>query len=263
MTAPDATRLLRAYEQYDSAPSFSADRLFQAVAAATIAVFCALGLYFTTIRPIRENIEQRAQRMQAQFILAEKKAPPPKPKPAPKAAEKPVDLSESPALRQKEEAVAPEPKTEEKPQPRRVYGLRRVYAKGIGSGGALSEAVIGKLGNTLNKDVDTLTAKKEELKGPLASVTTITKQPVIKVRIKPEYTREMIDNRVEGVIRAKILVDIDGRVKDVQLQNDLGYGSAERARESFYKLVFEPAMRDNVAVAVWITVSFRFVLQQT
>jgi periplasmic protein TonB len=142
--------------------------------------------------------------------------------------------------------------------------LRRVFSVGIGAQGGNADAVIGKLGNTLNKEVDTITATKADIKGRIVPVTTITTAPELTNAgiVKPEYTKEMIDAKIEGLVKANLLIDIDGRVKEVKILSDLGFGAADRAKEAFLKWVFKPAMKDGKPVAVWITYSIRFVLLQ-
>ncbi|MDD5675158.1 MAG: energy transducer TonB, partial [Chitinivibrionales bacterium] len=175
----------------------------------------------------------------------------------------PVDLTKNPVLNQKQDDIPKDqPAVSNAPVVRRVYGLRRVYSTGLGAGGSVSEAVIGKLGNTLNTPIDTFKATKAETKGAIVPITTITSTPEIITIVKPEYTKEMKDARIEGAIRANLLIDVDGRVKDVRILNDLGYGTKERAREAFLQWTFKPALRDGVAVAVWISYSIRFVFLQ-
>jgi outer membrane biosynthesis protein TonB len=198
-----------------------------------------------------------------QFVMPEKKKPPaPRPKPvAPK--QETVDLTKAPLLNRKQDFTAPQtsvPQTKQVARP--VYGLRRVYSTGIGAGGSVSEAVIGKLGNTLNKEIDTLTPTPKDIKGQLVSITSISTAPRLKHDVKPEYTKEMIAAKVEGVIKAELLVDIDGKVKEVRILNDLGYGTRERARNAFLQWEFDPAMRDGKPVATWISYSIRFVFLQ-
>jgi TonB family protein len=69
----------------------------------------------------------------------------------------------------------------------------------------------------------------------------------------------MIDAKVEGVIKAILTVDVDGKVKDVKILNDLGYGTKKSALEAVLKWVFEPARRGAESVATIITYSIRFV----
>jgi hypothetical protein len=94
------------------------------------------------------------------------------------------------------------------------------------------------------------------------SITTVSTPPRLKHDVKPEYTKDMIAAKVEGVIKAELLVDIDGKVKEIKILNDLGFGTRERARDAFLQWEFDPAMRDNKPVATWITYSIRFVLLQ-
>ena len=172
---------------------------------------------------------------------------------------KPEKLSEKPEKDDGDEQKNPEKKPEQK-KARRVYGLRRVYARGIGAGGSMSNAVIGKRGNTLDKEVDTLEAAEEELKGRLASAATVERAPRFRKRVRPEYTPEMLENRVQGTVRVRVLVDIDGKVKKAEALNDLGHGAADQAVRACRAMVFEPALRDDKPVAVWITIPIRFVL---
>ena len=267
MSGSDARNTLKAYEVCIPTNSTLVERVFGVTLIVTMAAFIALGWYLHSIKALPEILERRMQEIQTSFVIEEKKAPaPPKPvvkKPdAPKPAQtrEPIDLTSHPILAQKfdEATVAPKSGT----VTRRVYGLRRVFSVGIGSQGGAADAVIGKLGNTLNADIDTFAATKAELKGQLVSVTTVTVMPKILTTVKPEYTREMLDAKVEGVVRANLLVDADGSVKQVTILNDLGYGTGELARAAFLKCKFEPARRGSEPVAVLFTYSIRFELLQ-
>jgi hypothetical protein len=224
-------------------------------------------------------MEERAaaRARQVSFIIEEKKPkltvaqPKPaeqKPKPAPiekkepaPSPKEPIDLTQKPQLDAKIEDAKPDNSQAKTAEPvRRVYGLRKVYSTGIGEGGSAADAVIGKRGNTLATDIDTLAATEKELKGTLVPVTTVQSVPRPRVQVRPEFTKEMIENGVQGVVKAKLLIDVDGTVKEVVILNDLGFGTAERAREAFLKWVFEPARIGDNPVAVWMAFSIRFVL---
>lgn len=196
-------------------------------------------------------------------LLIEEPAPPP---PAP-VVEAPEDLSDRPVLDQEEAAPevgppepAPEaPAPQEAPEPRRVYGVRKVYAHGLGSGGAVAGmGIVGKRGNTLDKAPDELEATEADLVGELAPLSTVSSAPVLIGRVRPAYSEEMIANRVSGTVRARLLVDRDGSVKRVEMLEDIGYGTREAATAAFADLRFEPALRDGEPVAVWITMKYRF-----
>jgi len=202
-----------------------------------------------------------------------------KPKPVPKKiAEEavPIDLTEKPPVIEKEEIKEEEqiqPPPQQERQVRQVYGLRKVYSQGLGAGGSSDDAIVGKLGNTLNKDFDTLTAADSDLKGqpgtaPAAapapvSAASVTKYPRLKSgfrNLKPQYSKEMLANRVEGTVRVRIMIGSDGTVKRIEVLSDIGYDSAEIARAFLMDLQFEPAMRGETAVSVWIPFSIRFEL---
>lgn len=76
--------------------------------------------------------------------------------------------------------------------------------------------------------------------------------------MKPEYTKEMLENQVEGVVRVEVLVDVDGKVKRAIVLDDLGYGSKEKVSEAYFKMTFEPARRGDEPVSVRIMIRFRF-----
>jgi protein TonB len=246
-----SSAVLAEYEKYDSSAS-QGSGLFRVVLLICLCCFGVIGFVFSTIKPVAESLTHAVTEIRTQFIMKEEKQ-------KQKALKKPVDLTQKPILAQKEEDVKDKP-PEAPVAPRRVFGLKKVYSQGLGAGGRLSDAVVGKLGNTLDKEVDTLTATKEDIKGVVVSVTTVTTAPRFLKKVKPEYTPEMIENKIEGVIKVKVLVDIDGKVKQAIVLDDLGYGSNKRALDACLQMLFEPAMRGDEPVAVWIIVPIRFVL---
>jgi protein TonB len=265
----ESNSVLKLYEQETEVVLGPGERLFRIAALCSFLLFGAIGLYLKTHNPPPQVMEENQQRMrQVSFVMEEKKkpaapAPVKKPEPAIKKEpkkEEPIDLTKNPVLNQKIDDVKPEPPPVPAEPVRRVYGLRKVYSTGIGAGGDGSEAIIGKQGNTLNADIDTLTATQKDLKGAVVPISTVTSAPKIKTTVKPEYTEDMIEAKVEGLIKAELLIDTTGHVVEVKILNDLGYGTKERAREAFLKWVFEPAKRGKEPVSVRITYAIRFVL---
>lgn len=269
--------LLKVYEYEIEVEIAPGERLFRIVTLCSFLLFGTIGIYLRMHNPPQQLLEEKmAHARQVSFIIEEEKKPEmtlaqpkavqPKPeekKPEP-LPEKPIDLTNNPLLNQKVEDTHPENSAAKTEKPvRRVYGLSKVYSTGIGERGSAADAVVGKLGNTLATDIDTFTAKEKELKGTLTPVTMVRSMPRYKVQVKPEYTKAMIENGIQGVIRAKILIDVDGKVKKAIVLDDLGYGSRQKVFEACLKLEFEPArMQDGRAVAIWLTVSFRFEITQ-
>jgi hypothetical protein len=264
--------LLKVYEHETEPEIGGGERLFQLVVFLSFLLFGAAGWYLKTHNPPPQVMEEKmARARQVSFIIEEKKkveavVEKPKPKPAaprPEAPKEPIDLTTKPKLDQKTDDTKPEPPPEpEAPEVRRVYGLRKVYSTGLGADGSAADAVVGKLGNTLATDIDTLTASKNDLKGKVAPITTVQTLPKLKTAFKPEYTPEMIENEVEGVVSVKLLIGVNGRVKEVVVLNDLGYGSKDKIIEACLKLVFEPALVNGQPVATWFIQKFRFELTQ-
>jgi len=262
-------KILQEYASLDNS-HFSKSDPFPYIVLISLVIFLCIGAYLYKNVPPVKTLEERISQLTASFIIDDKpkeivrpvkekkKAETPKPK-AVEVPPEPVDLTKNPVLEQKQnDIVEPQPAQEPQKIVRRVYGLKRVYSTGIGSGGSAADAVIGKLGNTLNTSIDTFTVSKEEIKGQLVSVTTITTLPKIKKIVKPEYTKEMADNHIEGVVKVKVLIDIDGKVKKAIVQNDIGFGTKESVYNACMNLEFEPATINGTPCAVWILVPFTF-----
>jgi len=257
------SRTLRSFETELPSGSSPGERFFVVLLLLMVGGGIALGAYLHTVKLTPEEFgEQVVQAVKTRFVIEEKrKPPPPKPEPkpdAPKEKAEPIDLTKNPVLGQKTDDVQQQPSNA--PVVRRVYGLRRVFSVGIGAGGNISDAVIGKLGNTLATDIDTFKATDREVKGQVVSIATVTSLPQLKKYVKPEYTDSMKANGVEGIVKVKVLVNADGKVAQAIVLNDLGFGTAQQALKACLDMVFIPGMRGSEPVNTWITVSIRFVL---
>lgn len=238
-----------------------------------IATVFGITLYLKTIKNLPELEKKESKRTVARFTFAPatvKKVPPKPKKPIEKKKKvekkKKKKTPPKPILKKKAEPkVTPQKKPAEKQvvkprkAPRKIYGNNRSYSNGLGSGGAMSDAVVGKVGNTLNKKYDDIKATKDDLKGEVVSKATVTKAPSFKRRATPVITEEMKKNSIEGTIKVRVLVDIDGKVKKAIAKNDLGFGTKKAALDACYKMLFSPARRDGKNVAVWIVIPVRFV----
>ena len=242
------------------------DNLFIFIMPVVAICFLYSGIYFNNCKPaVKSNDLVVRKVVKAQFLIKEpvKSALPESEikisriKPVEQKKE-PIDLSEKPVTSQEKDDIH-QNKTNT-PVTRRVYGLQKVYSTGLGSGGNLSDAVIGKLGNTLNTPVDTFTASKNDIKGQIVSTTTITSVPQFVKMVKPEYNKDMLVNKTEGVVKVKALIDIDGKVKKATILTDLGFDSGAQAVKATLQMEFTPAMRGIEPVAVWIVIPIRFVM---
>jgi hypothetical protein len=105
---------------------------------------------------------------------------------------------------------------------------------------------------------DTATESKEQSFTPSERAVRVEKcdtPPKVTRRTSPMYSWEMMQNKVEGVVGARLFVGSDGKVKHVQIVEDIGYDSAERTRETLMRYEFEPATHEGEPVATWISLS--------
>ena len=230
---------------------------FLIILAVLLALLFAAVSYLSTIEALPAPVQETLTTIRTSFSIVQEKKEPPKP------VQKPIDLGERPRVARSVEELPREvthtPPPAAQSEARQVFGLQRVYSTGLGSGGAMSGAVVGRFGNTIDKAPDTLTATRGDLlAAEVVATANITQAPAFKRRVRPVITDEIRASGVSGTIRVRALIDIDGKVKQATTQDDLGFGTRESALEAVLQMEFTPAMRGDEAVAVWITIPVRF-----
>jgi periplasmic protein TonB len=246
----------------------SEEKVFNIILSFGIVAFVAIALFWDHSFVMQPNFGKKSIAATGDFELIvfknnEEIKPKIDPKPIPKAEPKIKSQSvpkviTNPTL---QNIIEEKPQVEPEQVKRRVYGLKRVYSRGLGSGGGGQDAVVAKLGNSLDVPVDTILATEEDLKGTLVSVTKVSSMPTITETAKPEYTKQMKEQNISGKVTAKILVDVDGIVKQIIILKDLGYGTKEESIKAIKKIRFIPGTINGEKVAVWIPFSFRFEFQ--
>jgi TonB family protein len=89
----------------------------------------------------------------------------------------------------------------------------------------------------------------------------LTSKPVALNRPRPNYTEEARIQRVQGVIKASVLVGSDGIVKLVRLQNGLPAGLDEEAIRAAYEMRFRPGVSSGRPIETWVTLEIEFNLR--
>jgi TonB family protein len=79
-------------------------------------------------------------------------------------------------------------------------------------------------------------------------------------RPEPSYTKEAIDNKVEGTVVIRAVFSRTGRVEDVQVVHGLPHGLTERAINAARQITFVPAKKDGENVSMWIQLEYNFTL---
>jgi len=80
--------------------------------------------------------------------------------------------------------------------------------------------------------------------------------------VNPEYPDLARRAGIEGYLWLQVLVDKEGKVRDVQIYKDSGAkaGFEEAAIDAAYRCVWKPAIANGAPVAVWITYKVVFKL---
>jgi TonB family protein len=84
-------------------------------------------------------------------------------------------------------------------------------------------------------------------------------QPVVIYRVDPEYSEEARKAKYSGTVLLSVIIDTEGRARDVHVLKSLGMGLDEKAMEAVNKWKFKPGMKGGQAVNVraQIEVNFR------
>jgi periplasmic protein TonB len=87
-------------------------------------------------------------------------------------------------------------------------------------------------------------------------------KPVALNKPRPNYTEEARKNKVQGSVRARVLVGADGTVKQVKILGaGLPNGLSEEAIQAAKQMRFQAAMKNGERVAYWVTVEIEFNLR--
>lgn len=83
-------------------------------------------------------------------------------------------------------------------------------------------------------------------------------QPVLLVKVEPEYSEEARKAKYSGTVMLSIIVDKNGMPRDIKVVRPLGLGLDQKAIEAVSQWRFKPAMKDGHPVAVQANVEVNF-----
>lgn len=92
-------------------------------------------------------------------------------------------------------------------------------------------------------------------------VTAVDSRPVALNLPRPNYTEEARTNKIQGTVRARVLVGSDGLPKQVTIVRGLPGGLNEEAIRAAFQMRFRPATKSGRAVAFWTTLEVDFNLR--
>ncbi|HET9531278.1 MAG TPA: energy transducer TonB [Blastocatellia bacterium] len=97
---------------------------------------------------------------------------------------------------------------------------------------------------------------------PNRPATDVDTRPMLLNRPRPNYTEEARKNKIQGVVRVRVLIGPDGSVRQVRLVGGgLPDGLNEEAIRAAYQLRFKAAMKGGRPVAFWQAVDIEFNLR--
>jgi TonB family protein len=84
-------------------------------------------------------------------------------------------------------------------------------------------------------------------------------QPAVIFKLDPEYSEEARKSKLSGSVMLSVIVDTEGRARDIRVVKGLGMGLDEEAIVAVYQWRFKPGMRGGqpVNVRARIQVNFR------
>ncbi len=257
----------------DLAPDLPrAARALMAVAGGGIVlVGIVLALFPVTLPPVAAAPQAQRVTLSLDAFLPAQVDPQPEPEPVPEDIPRltpesvlaaPVDDPVEPEARPVPAGGIEDETPAAEPPARRVYGVRKVYARGLGAGASGQSGLVTKRGNSLAGPPDSLVATAADLRGRLAPLSSVDQAPQPLDRRHPAYSAAMREARVSGTVQAWLLVDEEGRVRQVNVTEDIGADSRQVAAAALSRFRFRPARRDGAPVAVWILHRIRFQLQE-
>jgi len=82
--------------------------------------------------------------------------------------------------------------------------------------------------------------------------------PSVILKVEPEYSEEARKAKFQGTVVLFVVVDADGKPRDLKVIRPLGLGLDQKAIEAVEKWKFRPGMKDGKPVAVQATIEVNF-----
>jgi protein TonB len=93
------------------------------------------------------------------------------------------------------------------------------------------------------------------------ATSAVDQRPVPLNSPKPHYTLKAREDKIQGTVSMRILVDKDGLVKQTKILRGLPDGLDEEATRTAFELRFKPAMKDGKPVQFWMMINITFNLR--
>jgi len=151
------------------------------------------------------------------------------------------------------------PKPPPKPEQRQVFGANR---KSIQAETTTADTVEIKAGNTVAKEMDDLKLNESDADSiPIpADDYLVTSMPVLVSQVRIPYPPKAKKAGIEGPVVMEMIIDDQGKVRQVTLIRGPGYDLNDAAIEAMKQVQFRPGKIGDKSVAVKFRYTYRFVL---
>ena len=129
-------------------------------------------------------------------------------------------------------------------------------SNGVGSGGGIGSGTGGGVGSGSGPGVGP--GSGGGIGGGVFRVGGGVSAPRALATPDPEYSEEARRAKHQGVVLLWLIVDSNGRPRDIRVSRSLGMGLDQKAVEAVKNWKFEPAMKDGHPVPVQINVEVNF-----
>ena len=181
------------------------------------------------------------------------------PKAAPRQFTPPMVVQQPPKLAMRPTIVAP-PDTVMPQNNLPAWGdpLAKLMngSNGNGSGGGMGNGCCGGLGP--GSGVGYGPGDRAGVSGEVFSSGANVTRPVVLIRVDPEYSEEARKAKYSGTVELAVIVDREGRARDIRVVKSLGLGLDEKAVEAVAKWKFRPGMRNGLPVNVRARIEVNF-----
>jgi TonB family protein len=86
------------------------------------------------------------------------------------------------------------------------------------------------------------------------------KAPTLLFKVEPAYSEEARAAKLQGTVRLKVTIDVDGLAKDISVVSGQGLGLDEQAVTAILQWKFNPGQKDGVPIPVLATIEVNFKL---
>lgn len=157
----------------------------------------------------------------------------------------------------KAEPVKPVPPP---PDSKKVFGVSRKALTATTTDSSTAEV---KAGNTVAKEMDNLKLDPNDADSlPIpADEFLVTSMPVLVSEVRIPYPEEAKKAGIEGPVVMDLLIDEQGKVRQVTVIKGPGFGLNDAALAAIKNFQFRPARIKDQSVAVKIRYTYRFVLE--